>query len=260
MTGGSSEAQADRWEPDVTLWAITQRTGIPHEVLAESKKLRSFSVAQRMSWASGRKVTRTEDMAYCLLGLFGINMPLLYGEGKRAFKRLQLEIIKASHDESIYAWIKPSAPLNIYEEYPIIAESVKHFKGCADIVRVPGVARLPWTVTHHDLEVPLKADNEVGAMEMEGYSVALKRPLTSNPSYEDHLNIALKFPLACKRSTDEEPCEIIISRMRCGHWGRIYPDNIAGSRLLGKQSTTIKFARQRVYIHVDSCEDLESFT
>lgn len=55
-----------------------------------------------MSWASGRVTTRVEDQAYCLMGLFDVNMPLLYGEGKKAFARLQLEIIKSSDDESIF--------------------------------------------------------------------------------------------------------------------------------------------------------------
>ncbi|PMD18458.1 hypothetical protein NA56DRAFT_647907 [Hyaloscypha hepaticicola] len=45
-----------------------------------------------------------EDMAYCLLGVFGVNMPLLYGEGPRALIRLQEEIIKISDDESIFVW------------------------------------------------------------------------------------------------------------------------------------------------------------
>jgi hypothetical protein len=57
-----------------------------------------------MSWASKRVTTRPEDVAYCLLGIFGINMPLLYGEGDKAFLRLQEEIIKTSDDHSIFAW------------------------------------------------------------------------------------------------------------------------------------------------------------
>ena len=43
-------------------------------------------------------------MAYCLLGLFDINMPLLYGEGDKAFHRLQLEISRQSDDETLFAW------------------------------------------------------------------------------------------------------------------------------------------------------------
>ena len=57
-----------------------------------------------MSWASYRETTRKEDIAYCLLGIFQVNMPLLYGEGDRAFIRLQEEIIKTSTDFSLFAW------------------------------------------------------------------------------------------------------------------------------------------------------------
>lgn len=58
-----------------------------------------------MSWAAKRQVSRSEDMAYSLLGIFDVNIPLLYGEGqKKAFQRLQREIIQQSSDESIFAW------------------------------------------------------------------------------------------------------------------------------------------------------------
>ncbi|KAK4159409.1 heterokaryon incompatibility protein-domain-containing protein, partial [Cladorrhinum sp. PSN259] len=61
-------------------------------------------VAQKMAWASGRQTTRIEDRAYSLLGLFDINMPLLYGEGDKAFQRLQHEIMRKSDDCTILAW------------------------------------------------------------------------------------------------------------------------------------------------------------
>ncbi|PMD25926.1 hypothetical protein NA56DRAFT_655326 [Hyaloscypha hepaticicola] len=57
-----------------------------------------------MSWVANRQTTRVEDMGYCLLGLFGVNMPMIYGEGRKAFLRLQHEIIKASTDQSLFAW------------------------------------------------------------------------------------------------------------------------------------------------------------
>jgi hypothetical protein len=78
-------------------------TGIPSTVLRRCDP-RLVSVAQRMFWASGRTTTRVEDEAYSLLGLFDINMPLLYGEGTKAFVRLQEEIIKVSDDETIFSW------------------------------------------------------------------------------------------------------------------------------------------------------------
>lgn len=64
-----------------------------------------FCIAQKMSWAARRQTTREEDLAYCLLGLFDVNMPLLYGEGfANAFLRLQSEIMARSNDDSIFAW------------------------------------------------------------------------------------------------------------------------------------------------------------
>ncbi|UPX19947.1 uncharacterized protein EKO05_0010196 [Ascochyta rabiei] len=69
----------------------------------------SFCVAQKMSWAARRTTTRKEDIAYCLLGIFGINMPLLYGEEEMAFIRLQEEIMKSTPDPSILAWKLSSA-------------------------------------------------------------------------------------------------------------------------------------------------------
>ncbi|KAK0724213.1 hypothetical protein B0H67DRAFT_640777 [Lasiosphaeris hirsuta] len=73
-------------------------------LLAAGVNLGWVSVARKMYWASNRATTREENMAYCLLGLFDVNMPLVYGEGTvRAFQRLQEEIIKRSGDQSIYA-------------------------------------------------------------------------------------------------------------------------------------------------------------
>jgi hypothetical protein len=63
-----------------------------------------YPVAVRMSWAALRETSRVEDQAYCLLGLFGVNMPLLYGEGERAFLRLQEEILRIDEDYTIFAW------------------------------------------------------------------------------------------------------------------------------------------------------------
>ncbi|CAG9986766.1 unnamed protein product [Clonostachys byssicola] len=65
----------------------------------------SCSIAMRMSWASSRYTTVEEDETYSLLGLFGISLPLIYGEGRwRAFDRLQRELIMVYTDDSIFAW------------------------------------------------------------------------------------------------------------------------------------------------------------
>lgn len=82
-------------------------TGIDIEILRHEKPLSSVPVAQRMSWAAGRETTKTEDLAYCLFGIFDVNMPLLYGEEEKAFLRLQEEILKNTMDLTILAWTMP---------------------------------------------------------------------------------------------------------------------------------------------------------
>ncbi|KXJ86511.1 heterokaryon incompatibility protein-domain-containing protein [Microdochium bolleyi] len=72
----------------------------------ESRRRRVLkaSMGERMSWAARRRTTRKEDESYCLLGLFGVNMPLIYGEGGDAFIRLQEEILRHSFDPTLLAW------------------------------------------------------------------------------------------------------------------------------------------------------------
>ncbi|KAI0478653.1 heterokaryon incompatibility protein-domain-containing protein [Xylariaceae sp. FL0804] len=68
--------------------------------------LSHLPACQKMCWAASRETKRDEDMAYCLLGIFDVNMPLLYGEGgKKAFRRLQEEIVRNTNDLTILAWV-----------------------------------------------------------------------------------------------------------------------------------------------------------
>lgn len=81
---------------------IQSITNIDEDVLEDCSALSEVLICRRMSWASQRVTTRIEDVAYCLMGIFDINMPLLYGEGNKAFMRLQEEIIRRSNDLSIF--------------------------------------------------------------------------------------------------------------------------------------------------------------
>ncbi|KAI1192637.1 hypothetical protein F5X97DRAFT_340069 [Nemania serpens] len=84
---------------------IAEITGIPQRILLGIVELDTASVAQRMSWAARRDTKRKEDLAYCLLGIFDVSMPIMYGEGgDQAFFRLQDHIIKKTRDDSILAW------------------------------------------------------------------------------------------------------------------------------------------------------------
>ena len=83
---------------------LVSKTGIPNDILKRTKDPSACSVAQRMSWAAKRTTTRIEDRAYSLMGLFNVNMPMIYGEREQAFMRLQEHIISKSADESIFVW------------------------------------------------------------------------------------------------------------------------------------------------------------
>jgi hypothetical protein len=98
---------------------ISEVTKIDFQMLQNSNNVLQSSIAQRMSWASRRETTRLEDIAYCLMGLFGVNMPLLYGEGEKAFIRLQEEILKRSNDHSLFAWTAPK-PNGIDKVEPLL--------------------------------------------------------------------------------------------------------------------------------------------
>jgi hypothetical protein len=90
VLGVLGEKDNDSWDPERNLGKLLSSiTTIPEAVLADPSLRTSCSVAKKMSWAAYRQTTRDEDMAYSLLGIFEVNMPLLYGEGDRAFIRLQ---------------------------------------------------------------------------------------------------------------------------------------------------------------------------
>ena len=140
----------------------------------------SASAAQKMSWASGRKTTRVEDMAYSLMGIFDVNMPLLYGEGSNAFIRLQHEIVKISDDESIFAWED-----DLLLESGMFAQSPKAFAKSRDIVQIDDlhplyVSRAPYAVNNRGLAIENFAHEE------------------SEPARVSDLNISL-LPLNCGR-------------------------------------------------------------
>ena len=89
---------------------VEEITRIPAAVLRLETALDDVSVAKRMSWAAERQTTRLEDEAYCLMGTFGVNMPTLYGEGRRAFRRLQEEVMKLTTDTSLFVWGTSTTP------------------------------------------------------------------------------------------------------------------------------------------------------
>ncbi|KAH9848552.1 heterokaryon incompatibility protein-domain-containing protein, partial [Lenzites betulinus] len=123
-------------------------TGVDAAILLGIKPVESASVAKRMSWAAKRQTTRVEDRAYSLLGLFGVHMSPIYGEGTNAFLRLQEEIIKHIPDQSILAWGR-SRTLSaldafadksgggwFYQDYGLLAPSPDAFEDVGDITPI----------------------------------------------------------------------------------------------------------------------------
>ncbi|KAH0840416.1 hypothetical protein AYO21_03053 [Fonsecaea monophora] len=149
---------------------ISEITGIDLQTLKGGNVL-SVSIARRMYWASKRKTSRVEDRAYSLLGLFDVSMPMIYGEGIKAFRRLQEEILKSTDDQSIFAWHSPE-----YSEGTVVdvfASSPSDFVGSGAIAREPfhRVRGKPTTITNQGviIELPIMSVTRLGTTEFKLY-------------------------------------------------------------------------------------------
>ncbi|KAL6356229.1 hypothetical protein LRP88_09820 [Fusarium phalaenopsidis] len=180
-------------------------TGINAAYLSGHKRVTAASVAERMSWASGRQTTRVEDMAYCLLGIFNINMPLIYGERDKAFQRLQHAIIREIDDQTILAWgtgfIGPGQFDQSQREYqPLLAKSPYAFKDCGDLV-------------------PCTSPEAKSRLEIHQDGVKITSPILWNTEIfgDTHYNprfghsfVVLLAPLQCRRRADFFNCVTLV--------------------------------------------------
>ncbi|KAI0667396.1 HET-domain-containing protein [Trametes maxima] len=131
---------------------IEEITGIDAGVLTGQMSLEQVSVARRMSWAASRETKRVEDRAYSLMGIFGVHLPTIYGEGKEAFIRLQEEIMRRIPDTTLFAWGTKGDPVEAtvgyrtvfptseggkyLEESTLLAPSPGAFRDCADLITI----------------------------------------------------------------------------------------------------------------------------
>jgi hypothetical protein len=135
---------------------VSETTGIDHHYFGGPDRAKSACIALKMSWLAKRTTTRIEDMAYCMLGLFDISMPLLYGEGSKAFTRLQHEILRASNDHTIFCWTwTVSVPSDWVS---LLAPSPSQFKS-SEIFR------------------PNRAPNEVSIYSMTNAGLSIRLPI-----------------------------------------------------------------------------------
>jgi hypothetical protein len=137
---------------------ISEITGIDSDYLRQPKKVQHASIARRMSWMAKRTTTRVEDIAYCMLGIFDINMALLYGEGNKAFLRLQEEIIKVSNDQTIFCWrAGPHNKGRVPDDWvSILAPHPAVFQDSAQFFPEPGTSASPigpYAITNYGLSI-----------------------------------------------------------------------------------------------------------
>ena len=190
---------------------IAKRTGIDEQVLVGRNPL-GHSVATRMSWASQRQTTRVEDHAYCLMGLFGVNMPLIYGEKHKAFLRLQTEIMKVSEDHSLFAW--KTLKVQGSRSCGLLANSPADFADSSNLI-------------------PIISDDEVReanttqtpvTMTSRGVNIALQMIPVRNPQYYCHMLSGLFFAtLDCQDTIDNRgPLGVFLVPYGGGSFRRCY--------------------------------------
>ncbi|KAI1788176.1 HET-domain-containing protein [Ganoderma leucocontextum] len=172
---------------------LVEVTGIPKGVLTGEQSLYKCSVAQRMSWAAKRETTKVEDEAYALLGIFDINMPPLYGEGKRVFRRLQEEILTGD---------------------PFLADSPSKFIGAGKIVPIPPetfAERLPCKVPFNEYALtPYGIRTKLQVIPIE----SLIHPLQMVRNYPGTSGLYLAV-LACAHSDDGPKYTKLLTRVCC---------------------------------------------
>ena len=82
---------------------IARQTRIPRNVIENSRVAWRYNAESVIRWTMHRKTKREEYAAYSLLGVLGVQMPLIYGEGKtKAFNRLRHEINRSRFQRDLH--------------------------------------------------------------------------------------------------------------------------------------------------------------
>ncbi|ORY00316.1 hypothetical protein BCR34DRAFT_114877 [Clohesyomyces aquaticus] len=178
---------------------IALASGVTEEVLTEPGDLKGFCVAEKMAWAARRDSTRAEDEAYCLMGLFGVNMPPLYGEGlESAFRRLQIEIMKISNDHTIFAWNSDAVSGDM------LAPSARYFQDSGKY----------GTINYNSWSGDLEISSPKPDYAMTNAGLQIQLPLLPVPR---HFNLFFGL-LACKIRDDERMIAIFLRKQRASRF------------------------------------------
>jgi hypothetical protein len=178
---------------------IESITGIDSTVLNIPATARLVSISKKMSWAARRKTTRIEDVAYSLMGIFGVYMSPLYGEGHHAFIRLQEAIMRTSNDHTIFAWTSPPiVPLTPGLELvsTMLALSPDQFEYSAAFKSIP----------HDEHNKVFTASGIKLDYAITNAGLAIRLPLLEIPEFE---GLYAAF-LACTEGEDRIPSAILL--------------------------------------------------
>ena len=196
-------------------------TRVPQDILKEGLSSNRPCVAQIMSWAAYRTTTRVEDRTYSLMGLLDVNMPMLYGEGRKAFHRLQLEIIRTSDDQSIFAWGCREVKVRTGS---ILADDPSFFLGCDDMELLNRDEFIEF-LKEHIPEEELPEDDRLGAFPITNRGIQiwlLLRPHVGSDSVFEAL-------LPCRPHLSELPATINVALWESNYY-RYGSESVRGER------------------------------
>ena len=186
-------------------------TCIPSRVLKYGMDAYRPSIAQVMSWAADRKTKRVEDRAYSLLGLFGVHMPMLYGEGKNAFCRLQLELIRMTNDHSIFAWDRQSAGWS----GSVLADDPSLFRDCDDIVKMePDEYLTALKGVNPDGELHDIPQESLRTYSVTNAGIQISLPLKRCRGFQS----VFEARLACRHSPDSAPIAVVFASSKSNYY------------------------------------------
>ncbi|KAI0129001.1 hypothetical protein BJ170DRAFT_732670 [Xylariales sp. AK1849] len=251
---------------------LSEITGINETALKYNFNPSRYPVAVKMSWASMRITTREEDVAYSLLGIFDVNMPLLYGEGKKAFQRLQEEIFKTSEDYTLLAWRSRAKGTGDMGRDPtgILARSPWDFRNHRTAVAGhdwsydqllpiawnpsnPRESDFQWRGRPESLQIfPPPSDFEPPRITARGLRATLPFITTMSPSDEIHRQADLAFLYSIRQPKGEMVCLVlhehddINSSGAKGHFYRALGG--PGVHFVSPQSVTLKFRTVHIRI------------
>lgn len=234
---------------------VAEVTGIPRRSLVNFDPLSTEDcIAQRMAWASKRKTSRIEDEAYCLLGIFDVNMALIYGEGFKAFLRLQREIIQKSLDQSIFAWELDASLTAPNLGCSIFAMSPAWFSNSKGVKYLP-LQHAQLTTNEDESNQPFAITNK--GLELKASLERTKEDPAAGTSYEDSVFL---LELNCVWSDEylQGPIKIYLHETRLGVFHRARPKKM----IIDDESLRMnraKRARQKnlektIYIGIDNAQ------